>query len=127
MYIFDNTLIRFLLVGLFNTFTGLSIIFFLKWSLNFGDASSNLIGYILGFFVSFYMHGRWTYNYTGTIKKALIRYLFIVIVGYLSNLGTVLFLIHIFEINTYFAQFCGIFPYVLIVFTCGKFFVFNNK
>ena len=127
MYLFDKTLIRFLLVGLFNTLAGLSIIFFLKWAFNFGDVSSNLIGYILGFFISFYMHGRWTYNYTGTIKKAIVRYLFIVIIGYLSNLATVLFFINVLELNTYFAQFCGIFPYVLIVFTFGKFFVFNNK
>ena len=51
----DKTLIRFLLVGLFNTVCGLSIIFFLKWALNFGDISSNLIGYLLGFYISFYI------------------------------------------------------------------------
>jgi putative flippase GtrA len=123
----NKTLIRFLFVGLFNTLVGLSIIFFLKWALNFGDISSNLIGYILGFFISFYMHGRWTYNYTGVIKNVIIKYLFIVVIGYLSNLGTVLLLIEVFQLNTYFAQFFGIFPYVLIVFTGGKFFVFKNK
>jgi len=127
MDIFDKTLIRFLLVGFFNTLVGLSIIFYLKWAFDFGDASSNLIGYILGFFVSFYMHSRWTYNYSGTIKKAIVRYLLIVIFGYLSNLITVLFLINMIQINTYFAQFCGIFPYVFIVYTFGKFFVFNDK
>ena len=59
---FDKTLVRFLLVGLFNTVCGLSIIFYLKWALNLGDVSSNLIGYLLGFYISFYMHGRWTYK-----------------------------------------------------------------
>ena len=123
----NKTLVRFLFVGLFNTLFGLSIIFFLKWALNFGDISSNLIGYILGFFISFYMHARWTYNYIGVIKNVIIKYLFIVVIGYLSNLGTVLLLIEVFQLNTYFAQFFGIFPYVLIVFTGGKLFVFKNK
>jgi putative flippase GtrA len=127
MYIIDKTLIRFLVVGLFNTFIGLSIIFFLKWSFSFGDFSSNLIGYILGFFFSFYMHQRWTYNYSGAIKNAIIRYFIIVIIGYLSNLGLVMFLINIVNVNTYLAQFFGIFPYVLIVFIGGKLFVFNNE
>jgi|APSaa5957512535_1039671.scaffolds.fasta_scaffold77863_1 putative flippase GtrA len=127
MNIFDSTLIRFLFVGLFNTFAGLSIIFFLKWIFNFGDVSSNLIGYILGFFISFYMHQRWTYNYTGAIKKAILKYLLIVVFAYLSNLTLVIFLIDILNFNTYLAQFFGIFPYVLIVFTFGKYFVFNKE
>ena len=123
----DKTLVRFLLVGLFNTVCGLSIIFYLKWALNFGDVSSNLIGYLLGFYISFYMHGRWTYKFDGALNNVILKYIFIVTIAYLCNLGTVLFLIEGFQTNSYFAQMFGIFPYVFVVYIGGKFIVFKNK
>ena len=87
----NKTFVRFLFVGLFNTICGLSIIFFLKWFLKFDDVSSNLIGYILGFFISFYMHGRWTYKFNGALNNVILKYVLVVIFGYLVNLWTVLY------------------------------------
>jgi len=122
----NKTFIRFLFVGLFNTIFGLSVIFFLKWFLKFDDVSSNLIGYILGFFVSFYMHGRWTYKFNGALKSVILKYTLVVFIGYLANLWAVLYLIEELMVNSYFAQSLGIFPYVFIVYLGGRFFAFKN-
>ena len=122
----NKTFIRFLFVGLFNTIFGLSVIFFFFFFLKFDDVSSNLIGYILGFFVSFYMHGRWTYKFNGALKSVILKYTLVVFIGYLANLWAVLYLIEELMVNSYFAQSLGIFPYVFIVYLGGRFFAFKN-
>jgi len=121
----DASLIRFLLVGVFNTFLGLFIIWFAKWFWRLDDAIANAIGYAIGINVSFMLNKRWTFRHTGSSGIALIKFFLVTGVAYLANLATVLALIHIAKVDGYFAQALGIAPYTTVVYLGGRFFAFS--
>jgi putative flippase GtrA len=52
--------IKFAVVGVANTFVGLSAIYLRKWLLGFGDAISNTCGYSIGLALSFILNREWT-------------------------------------------------------------------
>ena len=118
------TFIRFLFIGVINTLFGLSIIFALKYFLNFSDIYANLFGYITGFLFSFFMHGKHTFKFNGNIKAAVLRYLLIIISAYLSNLSIVLHLIDL-GVNSYISQTLGLIPYILVSYFGSKYFVYK--
>ena len=119
--------IRFVLVGVINTFTGLSVIFSMKMFLDAGDVISNSVGYLIGLMVSFTLNRSWTFSHQGSIIPAIIKFSFVFLVAYGFNLATVLILIHWIGANTYFAQVAGLPPYTLVFFLLSKFFVFRGE
>jgi putative flippase GtrA len=121
---FDFRLARFVIVGLANTFTGLSIIFACKGLLSMGDIESNLVGYGIGIVQSFLLNKRWTFEHTGTCASAFVRYLAVLLLAYAANLATTLCAIDILHLNSYIAQALGVVPYALTGYLGGRWFAF---
>ncbi len=122
--LFDWSAIRFLIVGSINTVVGLLTIFASKWLFDMSDPMANLIGYCVGVAVSFRLHTVYTFRYNGPQLLALFKYVVLVIVSYLINLGSVLAAIHALQINSYVAQVIGVIPYTLCMYFCSKTLIF---
>lgn len=122
----DLSLIKFLVVGLANTLSGLSVIYLAKWLLEFGDVSANVVGYTVGISLSFALNKRWTFRHEGAYLTSLIRFLIVIGVAYLANLATVLTAIEVLRMNSYLAQALGIVPYTALTYLGSRYFAFNR-
>jgi putative flippase GtrA len=117
---------RFVLVGIANTFTGLLIIYALKWTLGASDLFANLAGYAGGLCLSFLLNARWTFAYRGSLSLALPRFALIIGIAYAANLIAVYATLGA-GINGYVAQAIGVLPYAAITFLGSKLFVFAKQ
>src|SRR5580700_2240950 len=82
-------LIRYLAVGVANTMIGLSTIYLCMAVLRTSDVISNLVGYAVGITCSFILNRRWTFQTRDAIAPQLARFLLVLAVAYIINLGTV--------------------------------------
>jgi putative flippase GtrA len=125
--LFDWSIIKFLIVGVLNTLSGLSVIYFLKFFLNCNDITANALGYSCGLILGFYLNSQWSFSFKGNFKHAALRFIFVVAVAYTANIVIVLFGISLFEINSYFSQLLGIFPYTILTYLGMRLFVFPTS
>lgn len=117
---------RFLAVGVLNTLVGLGVIYLCKWLLGMGDVAANVIGYVVGLVNSFAWNRRWTFNHSGAVLPAVLRFLLVFVTAYLLNLATVMTAIHGFGINSYVAHAIGILPYTAFFYLGSRWFVFRR-
>jgi putative flippase GtrA len=121
------TWLRFVLVGLTNTFTGLAVIYVCKWALSASDVAANLAGYAVGLTVSYILNARWTFLFRGRLNSSLGRFAVTVAIGYLANLAVVSVALHFGQINSYLAQAAGVVPYALVTYFGLKHYVFVDS
>jgi putative flippase GtrA len=121
-----GTPLKFLVVGIANTFVGLLAIYLCKWLLGFSDALANISGYMIALAVSFLLNREWTFRHSGAVLPALVRFLVIFALAYLLNLATVLIAIHYFGVNSYLAQAIGIAPYTVLFYLGSRYFAFRS-
>jgi putative flippase GtrA len=117
---------RFVVVGFINTFAGLSIIYVLIWLFPIGDVAANLIGYGVGIIVSFFLNGRWTFAFHGSMARAAPRFVAVLVLAYLANLATVTIATNVLSLNRFVAQAMGVLPYALVSYFGSKHFVFTK-
>lgn len=108
---------RFGLVGLVNTGVGLTVIYGLKYFGGVGDVWANIGGYGVGLSVSFILNSTWTFENGLWSPWVVVKYLFAFGLAYGANLATVLFALHLLEINSYLAQAFGL-PVYMVLFYC---------
>jgi putative flippase GtrA len=125
--ILDLTFIKYALVGVLNTFVGLSFIYLFKWWFNFSDIAANALGYFFGFIVSYTLNSRWTFKYGGPDFLAIIKFGCVIIIAYLTNLFTVIALIETYNVNSYLSHAIGVFPYFIISYFLSKSLVFVDR
>ena len=118
---------RFLVIGLLNTAVGMSVIFACKAWAGFGDALANATGYAVGLCVSFVLNRSWTFDFKGKNSLALVRFLWVFAIAYALNLLTVLVLIDLFGVSSYWAHVIGIIPYTTFSFVANHYFVFRGR
>lgn len=118
--------IRYLLVGVVNTLVGLGTIYFAMYFLGMRIAFANAAGYLVGILVSFILNRNWTFGSQGPVAPSFLRFLLVLVVGYVANLVTVLFVHTRLELNAYVAQAIGIVPYTAIGFLGSRYFVFGT-
>ena len=123
----SHTAVRFVIVGVINTLTGLSVIFLLKWALAVPDVAANLAGYGLGLIVSYFLNARWTFSFRGPLRAGSWRFILTIVVAYLTNLATVSAALYWFSINSYVSQAAGVAPYALVTYFLSKHFVFADR
>ena len=119
--------VRFLIVGLANTSVGLLIIYIGKWLIGWDDIVANMVGYSCGLILSFVLNKRWTFRYKGSSGRALFRFVLVILLAYLLNLGLTLAAINDFGINSYVAQALGIVPYTIITYLGSRYFAFPDS
>ena len=117
--------LKFIVVGIANTFIGLLAIYLCKWLLGFSDALANISGYVTGLAVSFLLNRGWTFRHEGAMLPALARFLVIFALAYVLNLATVLIAINSFGVNSYLAQAIGIAPYTVFFYLGSRYFTFR--
>jgi putative flippase GtrA len=116
--------IRFAVVGTINTLAGLAAIYALKWVFALNDYLANLLGYILGFCISYYLNARWTFSYRGPLAAGLPRFVAVVALAYLANLLVVSIALRGFLWNSYLAHASGVLPYAVVTYLGTRLFVF---
>jgi putative flippase GtrA len=117
--------VRFVIVGGINTTVGLLTIWLLKWLGGLSDFTANLGGYALGVCVSFLLNRSWTFSFKGAWLPSIARFLVVVAVAYLANLGVVLLLAQKFGVNGYLAQMFGVPPYTILFYLGSRYFAFR--
>jgi putative flippase GtrA len=115
---------RFLTVGLLNTCVGLGVIYACKYVGQMDDVTANATGYAVALVNSFLWNRRWTFAHSGAAVPAAIRFAAVFLGAYAANLGTVLFLIRQWEINSYLSHAIGAVPYTVLFYLGSRFFAF---
>lgn len=122
--LFAQTL-RFALVGLANTAIGLLAIYGLILFFNAGPVVANVVGYALGFWVSYLLNRRWTFADQRPARSSLPRYMALAAVAYGVNLAVVLAGTHYLAIGRYLVQLLGIGFYTSLMFVGSRYLVFT--
>jgi putative flippase GtrA len=120
------TPVRFILVGIANTFAGLLVIYALKWLFAMPDVPANLLGYAVGLGVSFFLNARWTFSFRGGLASRLPHFLLVTAIGYGANLAVVCAALNL-AVNGYLAQAAGVAPYALTTYLGSRLFVFRRS
>ena len=116
---------RYLVVGLLNTSMTLLIIYSVKWFLDFGDVSSNLIGYIVGLIFSFFLNNKWTFRSNKYCHFIYIKFALIFILAYFSNLLVVIICIDFIGLDSYFSHALGVPAYTVVGYLGNRYYVFK--
>jgi putative flippase GtrA len=116
--------VRFGAVGLVNTFSGLLVIYSLKYFAGISDVKANALGYAVGMIVSFGLNRNWTFAHRGLHSRAALRFLVTMAVSYGVNLVVVLVALHAFGVNAYVAQVLGMPAFTITSFLLCKYWVF---
>jgi polyisoprenyl-phosphate glycosyltransferase len=116
--------LRFAVVGVVNTCSGLAIIYLLKWTLSADDFAANLVGYTAGLAISLMLNSRWTFGYDGRLVEVAFRFLAVVVLAYLANWAVVRVSLSQ-GLNSYLCQTLGVFPYALLSYLGMKHFVYR--
>ena len=114
--------LRYNLVGIANTIVGFSIIFSLMF-IGISPIVSNLIGYIFGVMLSYYLNSRYTFNSSKSKSKA-IRFFGVLFISYLLNLIALQWFLTF--VNPYIAQLFAMIIYTINSFLLMKLIVFKE-
>lgn len=120
-------LVKFVCVGGVNTLVGLTIIYSLKWLFSWGDAASNMAGYLICIALGFVLNGRWTFGTAALTKRHLAGYFLVAAAAYLMNLIAVLASIEKLNLSGDLAQLVGVPVFTLTSYFLNKIFVFSSK
>lgn len=121
----NNSLFKFLTVGVINTLLSLLVIFGLKYFYLISDFYANFTGYIVGLICSFTLNRKWTFNHSGKLFETIVKFLLVFLVAYSANILFVLGLIKL-NFNSYFSHVLGIPVYTIIFYLGSKFVVFKS-
>lgn len=83
--ILSHQFIRFLLVGVLNTITGLSSIFILYNCLLFNYWVATSVGNLIGGICSYFLNKKFTFNSTKSFKSSAMKFIFVNICAYLIS------------------------------------------
>jgi putative flippase GtrA len=122
--VFSSTFVRFVLVGLANTATAVTIIFAVKLLAGVGDVAANAAGYTVGLAVSFVLNKRWTFGFGGDRLASLLRFLTVFAVAYGANLAIVMSCIKLLNLNSFWSQTLGIPAYTLVFYAGSRWYAF---
>jgi putative flippase GtrA len=99
----DLRLRNYLFVGVINTAASYSVVIGLTY-INFLAELSNFAGYVLGFFLSYFLNKKFTFRSTCPHKRVLPRYLISICIAYCLNLLTLIILFRLMKENVYISQ-----------------------
>jgi len=112
------------IVGIVNTVVGFSIIFLLMFS-GMTAVMSNMIGYMLGGILSYYLNKKYTFKSKEDSILQALKFFMVIFLAYGLNFLVLQWLLK--SINPYMAQFFAAVVYTLSSFILAKFVVFKGK
>ena len=119
-------LIKFGIVGVFNTLLTAATIWILLKVLHYSDYASNIIGYLVGLMNSYIWNRKWTFASTTKLSDTLFKFIVTFGISYLFQLGNLYLLRHFTSIDPYVCQLISIVVYTCINFVLNKFYTFKN-
>lgn len=117
--------VLYFMIGMINTLAGYVIIFSFMY-LGIMAEVSNFIGYLLGFFVSYFLNKRYNFKSVNSHKKDLPKFATSMGLAYIANLATLSVLFRAFGVNVYIAQIVAGIIYVMCGYALSKVWVFKN-
>ncbi len=119
-------LIRFGLVGIFNTLLGYAIIFFAMYGLGMSPVVSNAWGYGLGLITSYWLNRTFTFKSSSAVKQEAPRFMVVVALAYSINLGVLLVWTNGLGLHEGVGQLAAGIAYIGSSFALNKYFVFQS-
>lgn len=117
-------LVKYSIIGIFNTLIGLGVIYFSYNILKLNYIVSNAIGYIFGLINSFFWNKNWTFQSSKSTARSIFPFLLVFLLSYFGNLAIVIFSVDYLGIHPNIAQLFGILTYSTINFVLNKFWTF---
>ncbi len=118
---------RFIIVGIFNTVIGVSIIYACYNFLHINYKISNILGYACGLINSFIWNKRWTFKSKKDPKLEIFLFFLMFGVSYALNLIGVIICVERLMINPNIAQLIGIAFYTSSNFFGNKYITFRSN
>lgn len=119
-----KSFLKYGLIGIVNTVFGYGVIFLLLY-LGIVAELSNLIGYILGFFLSYNLNKKYNFKSQNSHKKDLPKFLISMGIAYLLNLLVLVLCYRYFGIDVYISQIIAGIIYTLTGYFLSKMWVFR--
>ncbi|MEF1289257.1 GtrA family protein [Vibrio sp. M260118] len=123
---FSSHSIKYGLVGVFNTIIGYGTTFILFY-FQIVPEIANAIGYFIGFLVSYFLNKKYTFSSKRRHREDMPRFFVGMLVSYLANITTFIFLFRFLGVNEFFTQFISGGVYVLVGYSISKLWVFNKE
>lgn len=89
--------------------------------------SSNLFGYTLVIFISYFLNKKYTFGSQNNHSKELPRFLVSMSIAYMLNLATLMVCYRFFEINAYVSQILAGGVYTMSGYVLSKIWVFKKE
>lgn len=121
----SNTFIKYGIIGVFNTFIGYGLTFYLFY-INILPELANFVGYFVGFFASYFLNKRFNFKSTNSHKKEMPKFILSMAIAYGVNLVIFLISYRYFNINIYISQIIAGIVYVLVGYIMSKIWVFKE-
>ena len=96
-----------------------------------GYVNANILGYLIGLFVSFTLNSQWTFkrrinSSVCSLFFSVLRFLFAFMVAWLTNYLFLIFSIKFFNLSKYIAQIGALVTYSIVFFFLCQIFVFQK-
>jgi putative flippase GtrA len=116
---------RFLLVGVFNTALGYSVIFFCMYVTGMSPVASNITGYAVGLVASYGLNRTYTFKSLQSKSGEMVRFLGVFVVAFLLNLLVLVVCIDKLHLHDGGSQVLAGIAYVASSYLLNKYYVFK--
>lgn len=120
-----NQFIRFILVGAFNTGLGYGIIFACMYLADLSPELSNIVGYMTGLVVSYFLHRGYTFRSTQQQRTEFIRFIAVFLISYGANLLSLVVFVRALSIHAGLSQVIAGIIYISVSYLLNKCYVFR--
>ena len=118
-------LLKYVFIGFVVTLIGYIVIFTLMYK-GVSPEISNILGYIIGIGISFFLNKRYTFKAQGNIVSQFLKFGFSMGISYAANLLTLIISFRIFGVNAYISQILAGGVYTVTGYILSKNWVFRR-
>lgn len=118
--------LKYLAVGLLNTFVGYGVFFILVRFLHMTPEIANAIGYIFALSVAFLLNRIFVFRGNFLISKAIPRFLLAFAIAFSINQFVLIFFYRYLHFTAEISQIPAMIGYTLVFFALNKYFVFSD-
>lgn len=121
----NNHIVKYGIIGVFNTIVGYSIIFLFMY-IGVIPELSNALGYFFGIIISYYLNKYYTFKTKEKSKKELLQFILSMLIAYSINLFILFLSYRIMSLNPYISQILAGISYTITGYLLSKYWVFNK-
>ena len=122
----DRNFIKYIAIGLLNTLFGYGLIFLFFFYGVIAEVS-NLLGYVAGFLLSYFLNKKYNFKSDSTHKKDFPKFILSMFIAYLANLSTMVFFYRYLQYDFYISQIVAGVVYMFIGYFLSKNYVFVKE